>query len=76
MSVSKADLCLAVTGFAGPGGGTAELPVGTVFAGFAYQNQVAAARLNLSEFPELGRSDIREKTALCVFRIAEQLLSA
>ncbi len=76
MHRSGADLCLTVTGLAGPGGGTAELPVGTVYAGFAYQNQVAAALLRLWEFPEPDRDGIRHKTALCVFRIAKQILLA
>ena len=73
---SGASLCLTVTGLAGPGGGSAKLPVGTVYAGFAYQNQVAAALLRLWEFPELDRSGIRHMTAVCVFQIAKQLLLA
>ena len=76
MHLSGADLCLTVTGLAGPGGGTAELPVGTVYAGFAYRNRIAATLLRLWEFPELGRDGIRHMTALCVFRLAEQLLLA
>lgn len=74
MHRSGADLCLTVTGLAGPGGGTAEQPVGTVYAGFAYQNQVAAALLKLWELPEPTRDGIRKQTALCVFRIAKQIL--
>lgn len=76
MHRSGADLCLAVTGFAGPAGGSAETPVGTVYAGFAYQNQVAAALLRLFEFQELDRSGIRHMTAVCVFQIAKQILLA
>ena len=74
--LSGAALCVAVTGLAGPGGGTAEMPVGTVYAGFAFQNQAAAARLRLWELPSNDRSGIRLNTAKCVFHIAKQLLLA
>ena len=76
MHLSGADLCLTVTGLAGPGGGTAELPVGTVYAGFAYRNRIAATLLRLWEFPGLSRDGIRKMTALCVFQLAKQLLLA
>ena len=74
--LSGADLCLTVTGFAGPAGGSAETPVGTVYAGFAYQNQVTAALLRLSELEGLDRGGIRHMTAVCVFQIAKQILLA
>ena len=72
--ISGADLCLTVTGLAGPGGGTAELPVGTVFAGFAFRNQVTAAKLDFSGPESPDRSGIRRMTAVCVFQIAKQIL--
>jgi len=73
---SGAALSLAVTGIAGPGGGSDAQPVGTVYAGFAFQEQVAATLLRLWELPELDREGIRHYTAKCVFCIAKQLLEA
>ncbi|MDR1305141.1 MAG: competence/damage-inducible protein A [Verrucomicrobiales bacterium] len=37
LTVSGCDLAIALTGLAGPGGGTAEQPVGTLFAGLAWR---------------------------------------
>jgi len=62
---SRADLAIAVTGVAGPGGGTAEKPVGLVHLAAAGRNGVTQAReLRLGN---IGRSAIRRATVKAAF---------
>ena len=42
------DIAVSVTGLAGPGGGTPELPVGTVFVGISTKDGEQVRRLSLS----------------------------
>jgi len=44
--ISGADYALAVTGLAGPGGGTKEMPVGTVFVGLAFESGTKVERFH------------------------------
>jgi nicotinamide-nucleotide amidase len=46
--VSGADICLSVTGVAGPGGGSAEKPVGLVYLGLATAAGAKVRRLQLT----------------------------
>ena len=56
---SEADCAIAVTGIAGPDGGTAEKPIGTVFIAWAYKNQeVKVLRKKLTG----NRHEIRRQT--------------
>ena len=69
---SPADISVAVTGIAGPDGGSADKPIGLV--------HIAAARRNgprLHEerrFGDLGRHDIQAQTVLAAFALMSQLL--
>lgn len=54
---SKADICLSVTGLAGPEGGTKETPVGTVFMGCCYNGQVVEREYHFTG----NRGKIREQ---------------
>lgn len=68
---SQADLAVAVTGIAGPGGGSDDKPVGLVF--------IAAARRDgpvtylRCTFGDLGRSSVRKCTVVEAFRLVHSL---
>ena len=57
---SRAKLTLAVTGIAGPGGGSAEKPVGLVWFGVGLDGETVAAEHRL--FADKGRDFIRRET--------------
>lgn len=66
LAKSDADIAVAITGIAGPGGGSEKKPVGTVVFGRALKggdpNDITADR---HEFGDLGRAGVRLQAALC-----------
>ena len=64
------DIAVSVTGVAGPGGGSAEKPVGTVWIGLAHGDEVTA---KLHNFPNQTRNKVRDYTCLAAL---ETLLKA
>lgn len=70
LKVTDADVAVAITGVAGPGGGTEKKPVGTVVFARAERggdpsDVVADKRL----FGDLGRAGIRLQAALCALEL-------
>ena len=61
LSSSAADLAVAVTGVAGPGGGSAAKPVGLVHLAVAVHEGATTHRRH--EFGDIGRAAVREATA-------------
>jgi nicotinamide-nucleotide amidase len=72
---SLADIAVSVTGIAGPGGGSAEKPVGLVH--FACAIRDAKPKLLQRRFGEIGRAAIRQKSVeVALDLLAEAALTA
>ncbi|MGE0766894.1 MAG: CinA family protein [Hyphomicrobiaceae bacterium] len=69
---SPADVSIAVTGVAGPGGGTASKPVGLVHIAAARRG--AATLHQECRFGSLARSEIREKTVIQSLQLATRAI--
>ena len=67
LAASAAQLSVAITGVAGPGGGTAQKPVGLVH--FATAMQGASSRNHVERFGDLGRSGVRLAAVRCALRL-------
>jgi len=65
-TLTGADIAVSVTGIAGPDGGTAEKPVGTVYIAAATAEGVLVRRYNFSG----DRATIRAKTVSAALRLA------
>lgn len=70
LSRTGADVAVAITGIAGPGGGSARKPVGTVVFARARRgdtpNDIFADQ---KEFGDLGRGGVRLQAALCALEL-------
>ena len=67
---SRADFAVAITGVAGPGGGTANKPVGTVvFACATRDGDPEKVVADVRHFGDLGRSEIRRQAMLVALEL-------
>lgn len=69
--VSGSDMCISVTGIAGPGGETPGKPVGTVFVGARYQDKTHCIRLKIRN---VNRQYIRNYTVLHMLDLINKLV--
>ena len=72
LAASRAGITLAVTGIAGPDGGSPEKPVGLVWIGVARNGQSTQARR--FQFEDRGRDYIRRETARAALQMGLDLL--
>ena len=67
---TQADIAVAITGVAGPGGGSAMKPVGTVVFARACRGENAREIVaDQREFGDLGRGGVRLQAALCALAL-------
>jgi nicotinamide-nucleotide amidase len=65
-----ADVAVAITGIAGPGGGSEKKPVGTVvFARAEKGGEQADVHADRKQFPDNGRAGVRLQAALCALEL-------
>lgn len=65
------DVCVSVTGLAGPGGGTKRKPVGLVYIGCIVLGKKKIVKLNISD---LGRAWIRKYATLAMYNIINKMV--
>jgi nicotinamide-nucleotide amidase len=70
---SAADVSVAITGIAGPGGGSAEKPVGLVY--FAAATRDGRLLQRLQRYGDIGRAEVRERSVLEALSLLERLAS-
>jgi len=71
LGAGNADLVVAITGIAGPGGGNADRPVGLVH--FAAASRAGALNHREMRYGDIGRSAVRHKSVLQALMMLKEL---
>lgn len=66
---SRADVAVAISGVAGPGGGTDLKPVGTVVFARAIRGHEGEPDGELKSFGDIGRAEVRRQATLCALEL-------
>ncbi len=66
---SNADVAVAVSGVAGPGGGTLHKPVGTVVFARAFRDQQGEPEGEIYRYGDIGRAGVRRQAVLCALEL-------
>lgn len=74
LNAINVDIAVSVTGVAGPGGGSIEKPVGTVWIGIARKGKAATAIRH--NFGEIGRNKVRDITCFEALKSFKDALTA
>jgi nicotinamide-nucleotide amidase len=75
---SKAHIAAAITGIAGPGGGSPDKPVGLVHFAVAKRAAMAAGRMDYraihhkEEFGDIGRTEVQEESVAIALKLLRQ----
>ena len=64
--ISKSNICISITGVAGPSGGAKNKPIGLVYVGLKRKNKVIVKKFN---FKNMGPLYIQKKTVLNVLNL-------
>jgi PncC family amidohydrolase len=70
---TNCDVSICTTGVAGPTGGTLDKPVGLIFIGIWYKNEVFVKEVRLN--PMIDRVEMKEKFANCAIDFALEIVT-
>lgn len=74
LAASRSNISVAITGIAGPGGGTPMKPVGTVHIACARENKAILHEMH--SFGDIGRSQVRQETLVAALNMIAQQINA